>query len=135
MTQQEFQKRCGGEIKNGWLVFKGDLDCSYNQLTSLPDNLKVGGHLDCHNNQLTSLPDNLKVVRYLRYLNCSHNKLTSLPDNLRVEGYLDCSNNRLTSLPDNLKVGGELYTRKEYIHSVRIYLPNILKKPRHNHSE
>ena len=72
MTQQEFQKRFGGEIVDGWLVFKGNLYCSNNQLKSLPDNLKVGGNLYCSNNQLTSLPDNLKVKGNLY---CYYNQL------------------------------------------------------------
>ena len=72
MTQQEFQKRFGGEIVDGWLVFKGDLDCSNDQLTSLPDNLKVKGDLHCLHNQLTSLPDNLKVKGNLY---CYYNQL------------------------------------------------------------
>ena len=41
MNQQEFKTKYGGEIKNGWLVFDKDLFCSYNKLTSLPENLKV----------------------------------------------------------------------------------------------
>ena len=47
---------------------RGDLDLSNTQITSLPDNLEVGGRLNLHNTQITSLPDNLKVggVIYLR---------------------------------------------------------------------
>ncbi len=106
-------------------LFLGNLDCSNNQLTSLPDNLNVSGYLDCSYNQLTSLPDNLNVSGdlYCGYnqltslpnnlnvsgnLYCSNNQLTSLPDNLNVSGNLDCSNNQLTSLPDNLNVSGYL---------------------------
>ncbi len=106
MLQQKFQKRFGGEIKNGWLIVKDDLRCSYNQLTSLPENLEVKGNLYCSKNQLTSLPENLKVGSDLY---CSYNQLTSLPENLEVKGSLCCFNNQLTSLPENLKVGGNLY--------------------------
>jgi hypothetical protein len=57
----------GNKIK----CFKGDLDCSHNELTSLPDNLHVERDLDCSHNKLTSLPDNLHVERDLY---CSHNE-------------------------------------------------------------
>ena len=43
--QLEFQKRFGGEIKGKWLVYENNLDCSNNNLTSLPDNLKVKGKI------------------------------------------------------------------------------------------
>jgi len=59
--QLEFQKRFGGEIKGKWLVYENNLDCYNNKLTSLPDNLKVGGNLYCSLNKLTSLPNNLMV--------------------------------------------------------------------------
>ncbi|MDE2015897.1 MAG: hypothetical protein KGI72_05240 [Patescibacteria group bacterium] len=106
MTQKEFQKIYGGKIEEGWLVFRENLNCSNNRLTSLPENLKVGGNLYCYNNRLTSLPENLKVGGNL---DCSNNQLTSLPENLKVGGNLDCSNNQLTSLPENLKVRGNLF--------------------------
>ena len=80
MTQTEFQERFGGEIINDWLVFSGDLYCYHNQLTSLPEKLKVGGSLYC-----------------------SHNQLTSLPEKLNVSGSLDCSHNQLTSVPNYIK--------------------------------
>lgn len=54
------------------LVIK--LDCSFNQLTSLPV-LPQLIELICSNNQLTSLP----VLPLLTVLNCHHNQLTSLP--------------------------------------------------------
>ena len=125
MTHQEFIQKIGlskneYEIKNGWLVVEGNLNYSYNHLTSLPDNLKVGGYLYCSYNQLTSLPDNLKVEGHFY---CDYNQLTSLPDNLKVGGNLDCSNNQLTSLPDNLKVGGYLNCYNNQLTS----LPNNLK--------
>ena len=104
MTQKEFQKRFGGIIKDGWLVFKEALDCSYNQLTSLLDNLKVGGNLYCYNNQLTSLPDNLKVG-----------------------GDLDCSNNQLTSVPNCIKEIGNCYIFEGVNWNDPIWINKILK--------
>src|SRR3989344_1924529 len=97
-----------------------ELDCSYNQLTSLehcPKNLQK---LDCRNNQLTSLeycPWNLQK------LYCQNNQLTSLehcPSNLQQ---LYCSNNQLTSLehcPWNLQ---ELYCRNNPIQPIPVYKP------------
>ncbi len=85
------------------------LDCSHNQLTSLPNNLhEVPGDfvpwtklkkLNCHDNKLTSLPNNLTKLEILR---CSSNKLTSLPNNLINLKKLYCWKNKLTSLPNNL---------------------------------
>ena len=43
------------------VIVEGDLDCSYNKLTSLPQGLVVEGNLDCRNNNLTSLPDDLQL--------------------------------------------------------------------------
>jgi hypothetical protein len=72
------------------------LDCSLNQLVSLPplpNSLKV---LDCEENQLTSLPP---LPINLGALRCVRNQLTilpSLPDSLYS---LDCSVNQITHLP------------------------------------
>lgn len=72
------------------------LDCSNNNLTSLPRLPKKLKDLNCSKNELTclhTLPVNLN------YLNCEKNKLTSLPElhNRLVKLY--CSNNKLNSLP------------------------------------
>ena len=52
------QKKIQQYIKDGG---KGDLDLSNTKITSLPDNLEVGGNLDLASTPITSLPDNLKV--------------------------------------------------------------------------
>ena len=94
-------------FKNGCLVVKGHLDCSDNQLTSLPDNLVVKGHLNCSHNQLTSLPDNLVVKGGLF---CNNNQLASLPNNLIVKGSLYCGYNKVKlKLPKDAKIGGKFY--------------------------
>ena len=67
---------------------KGDLDLSNTQITSLPQDLKVGGGLYLKNTKITSLPQGLKVV-----------------------GSLDLRNTKITSLPNNLKVGESLYLK------------------------
>ena len=38
-----------------------DLDLTGTQITSLPDNLSVGGYLDLRGTEITSLPKDLKV--------------------------------------------------------------------------
>ena len=61
-------------------------------ITSLPDNLQVGGSLDLRNTKITSLPNNLSVGRYL---DLSNTPITSLPNNLQVRGYLNLLNTPL----------------------------------------
>ena len=88
----------------GWLDLEG---CA--GITSLPDNIAVGGSLDLRGTGITSLPDNLAVGGSLDLRGTG---ITSLPDNLAVGGSLDlegCAG--ITSLPDNLAVGGSLYLR------------------------
>jgi len=78
-----------------------ELNCSNNQLTSLPtlpQNLQI---LFCTNNQLTSLPT---LPQNLQTLYCYNNQLTSLeglPQNLKE---LNCSNNKIKfmTLPKKL---------------------------------
>ena len=85
---------------------QGDLDLGSTKITSLPDNLEVGGVLFLSNTPITSLPNNLTVGGNLYLRNTP---ITSLPDNLKVDGHLDLGDTPITSLPDNLKVGGYLY--------------------------
>ena len=89
-------------IKDGG---EGDLNLSNIPLTSLPNNLKVGGYLDLTGTDITSLPDNLEVGGFL---DLTDSKITALPDNLKVGGYLALTDTEITSLPDNLEVGGFL---------------------------
>ena len=77
------QKKVQQYIKSG---SKGDLNLKNTPITSLPDNLIVGGYLDLINTPITSLPDNLQVG-----------------------GSLGLANTKITSLPNDLKVGGGLY--------------------------
>ena len=106
-----------------------ELDCSYNNLTLLPDNLPNSlQELDCYYNNLTLLPDNLP--NSLQILSCFHNKLISLPDNLPNSlKELNCSNNRLISLPDNLPNSLiNLICRNNKLTSLPDNLPNSLQK-------
>jgi hypothetical protein len=103
-----------------------DLDLSYTLITTLPDNLTVGGGLYLSNTSITTLPDNLKVGGSLNLyntpittlpgnltvggsLNLSYSQITTLPDNLTVGGNLLLSNSKITTLPKNLKVGAIVY--------------------------
>ena len=93
ITQKEFQEKYGGEIVDGWLVFgknKGNVDFSYNQITSLPENIKFEnkGGVDFSHNQITSLPENIKFEN---------------------DGYVDLSNNQLTKIPVGLGERKNLY--------------------------
>jgi Leucine-rich repeat (LRR) protein len=87
-----------------------ELDCSYNQLTELPDLRQCVSlvKLYCFNNQLTELPDLSKCVS-LKELDCSDNQLTELPDLSKCVSLVDlyCYNNQLTEelkVPSGTKV-------------------------------
>ena len=57
---------------NFWLLphlIISDLNLSNIPLTSLPNNLKVGGYLDLTGTPITSLPNNLKIGRDLYLTN------------------------------------------------------------------
>ena len=109
ITQQieKFYKETGKklEIKDGKPYYGDSLDLRGTAITSLPDNLVVGGYLSLAYIAITSLPDNLVVDGYL---DLSYIAITSLPDNLVVGGFLDLQGTAITSLPDNLVVGGYL---------------------------
>lgn len=88
------------EINNGNLFLFGK------PITSLPDNLTVGGGLVLRGTQITSLPDYLTVGGSL---DLSGTPITSLPENLTVGRWLDLSKTSITGLPDNLKVGRGIF--------------------------
>jgi Leucine-rich repeat (LRR) protein len=95
-----------------------ELNCSNNELTTLPDlppNL-IG--LYCSNNELTTLPD---LPQNLEELNCSNNELTTLPDLPPNLITLYCRNNQLTSLPTLPPNLITLYCRNNQLTS----LPNL----------
>ena len=75
-----------------------DLDCSYNQLTSLDVRANTAlTELYCHENQLTSL--DVRANTALTYLYCGSNQLTSLDVRANTAlTYLSCSSNSLTTL-------------------------------------
>jgi len=82
------------------------LDCSYNNLTELPDlssmNLLI--HLSFSGNNFKIFPD-LKLLysfNKLKYLDCSGNSLTELPELPHTLTDFCCSRNNLTELPIKL---------------------------------
>ena len=110
------------------------LDCSDNELTSLPDTLPHSlQELNCSDNKFTSLPD---LPHSLITLNCSYNKLTSLPDLPNSLQKLRCNYNELTSLPDTLPNSlQELYCSNNQLILLPDHLPNSLQKLRCNYNE
>ena len=62
-TKEQAEKMLGVKIeeKEGRFYYTGYLDLEGTGITSLPDNLTVGGSLDLRGTGITSLPDNLTV--------------------------------------------------------------------------
>ncbi|MDD6211297.1 MAG: hypothetical protein PUB21_11915, partial [Bacteroidales bacterium] len=61
MKKEEVEKILGVkvEVKNGRYYYGSSLGLRGTGITSLPDNLTVGGFLDLRGTGITSLPDNL----------------------------------------------------------------------------
>ena len=101
-----------------------EFDCSYNQITALPENLPPTlrvlrfntneisrlpdikfTHLEefvCDYNPLNSLPDNY-LPNTVTHFRCIGNNLDSLPKTLPTSlTYFNCFNNNISRLPDNL---------------------------------
>jgi len=91
------------------LTYVTELNCNYNQLTSLPDLPLSLKYLSCCCNKLTSLP---YLPHSLKTLDCYGNQLKSLPNLPLSLIYLYCDANILTSLPD-LPPSLELLTCKK----------------------
>src|SRR3989344_5876919 len=77
------------------------LDCSNNQLTSLPELPPSLQELYCSDNQLTSLPE---LPPSLQELYCYGNQLTSLPELPPSLHILYCSYNPLDKIYPDLKI-------------------------------
>ena len=75
------------------------IDCAYNQLTYLPTLPSTVSDLNCSGNLLISLPS---LPFSLTTLQCENNLITSLPIIPNTLFYLYCHNNQLTSLPTSL---------------------------------
>lgn len=95
------------------------LDCSDNNIS------KIQGlfypqlvALDCSHNQLTSLP----TTPVLEILRCSANLITKLPEHYPLLVYLECNVNNLTKLPDNLPLIREIYCSNNSIQEIKTML-------------
>lgn len=79
-------------------IYKGDINCSNNDLISLKGCPKeVLGDFRCCNNRLKSLDYAPKAIKY--NFDCSNNGLKSLQNAPQEVGFdFDCSYNELTSL-------------------------------------
>ena len=78
------------------------LDCSYNQITELPENLPdTIKELDCNYNQITKLPYNLPKL--LETLKISNNQITELPNlsSLYNIKNLYCAGNKIKTITLN----------------------------------
>jgi len=71
-----------------------ELDCSWNNLSKLPD-LPKCEKLDCSYNKLTALPELPKCKK----LYCYYNKIAELPELPKCK-VLYCYRNKLTTLPE-----------------------------------
>lgn len=76
------------------------LNCSYNKLTSLSENLPdLLEYINCKMNNLKELPKNLP--KSLKILDCSYNFISTLPKKLPISlNQLLCSKNNLTEIPE-----------------------------------
>ena len=110
------------------------VDCSNNQISSLPADIGQCKHLEgifCSHNMLSHIPKEIGTLVRLKELNFSNNCLTALPSELgQLVGlkYLTISNNRLTTLPSEL---GQLQpTIRSVIYSgnpIEYIPPNLMR--------
>jgi uncharacterized repeat protein (TIGR01451 family) len=73
-----------------------NINCSFNQLTSLPVLPSILNSIDCQSNQLTTLP---ALPSTLQYFGCTNNQITVLPTLPNNMVALICNYNQLTTLP------------------------------------
>lgn len=72
------------------------LDCSHNNLSSIPNLPQSLEILNCYNNAITSIPN---LPNSLVYLDCSHNQITALPLFPNTLEALKFYDNQLTAWP------------------------------------
>ncbi len=100
-------------LPNPTVLNLGVLDCSYNNLTSLPfDSGTIVQYLYAHHNQLTSI----SYVPGVDIADISYNQLTSLPLNSGGGGsFFYCNNNNITSLDLSNYSYGEIYCQNNQL--------------------
>lgn len=105
--------------------FKIDtLNCEYNKLIELPNNLPSIKELKCNYNRLEELPNVLP--KELKKIFCNHNKLTELSENLpNTLQKIDCSYNKIQKLPN--KLPDKLF-RLNCSYNLITYIPDNLPK-------
>ena len=77
--------------------YNDDTCGKYDDFDNITDNMNVI-YIDCSNNNLTSLPDNMNILfPNLKGFYCDNNNLTSLPPNMNFPKmkYFNCNNNNL----------------------------------------
>jgi hypothetical protein len=85
----------------------GDLNLSYNELQTLPENfcsIKVGGDLNLSYNELQTLPENFHHIEIGGNLNLSNNLLEILPNSfgyINIQGTLNLMHNNIKTLPES----------------------------------
>lgn len=92
------------------------LTLSYNELTTLPDDIGALTELNVlalYNNKLTVLPDSICQLTKVYDIGLYNNALIALPSdfgNLNTINWLNLNNNQLTTLPDSFNQMSLLYT-------------------------
>ena len=122
ITKEQFEKLAGIELieQDGKLVYDGDLFLE--DITELPDNLKVLGFLDLCGSGVTKLPKGLEIESFL---DISETKIEGLPEDtkfggslyvsymkkpfsftkvFKVDGHLECIGTRIKQMPEELYV-------------------------------
>ena len=98
------------------------LNCSRNDITELPEDLKNVEVLICHTNRLTHLPEDLKKVRRIE---CYNNQITHLPADLKKVKKINCNCNRILKLPEDFKNLEILYCHTNRIRKIPKDLKNL----------
>ena len=105
------------------------LDCSYNSISSIPDELFDCTELqviDFYHNSLSMIPDRIEHLERLQKLNVAENAIMIFPENLckcdKLETLL-CFKNQLETLPDNF---GTLTS----LHTLDVSVNNLIDFPR-----
>lgn len=91
------------EIGEG-LRLEGNLELRQCPVTSLPDDLDVGGELNLSCTRITALPSTIRCGG----LDISSTRVSHLPDGLVRGGNVNCDFTRIAELPKSLRVVGTL---------------------------
>ena len=75
-------------------------------ITTLPEDIIIGGALFANDSNLVSLPDNLIIGGNLDIRNT---KISKLPENLVVGGWIDMTNTEIHDKPESILIGGDIY--------------------------